>query len=1005
MPDQDNRELLEAIRQLTQALGSSSNDMGSYRRSIVDAEEAQEGLTEEQVRAAKLERDNSLAKEKVAKEDRERADRNRRVMYDVERSLNSLKTAVMSAEASFSKYSGVLQGSKGIIDSFTQNMGFAGKAMGFLAKGALTLAEKQLKQADDALKATDSLAKMGSAGQLTTKEVLEMGRTAGYASHRIESLLKPIESLGSSIIGLGGSAAYGQKKFAEIANVGEDVRKKFRALGVSQEEYTQLTSDYLDMQVKSGQSINKPIKELQKASEEYVDNLLELSSLTGKSLDQTKKEAALANADIETKISNVMMDQKIAALKDKGLTDQAAALTKEKEVREKFLINIGTTLGDTARRQAALYLARGTYTAESAPLLQMGVPMEKFAAALKRGEDVGDNFVDTYARATDENIKNLGYAGMYSESLRKATNMNDESIDYLTKTRGMTREEARKEIERLRNEAKTDEDTAQIARNLLLESELKVQQAFDELLQKTNPLIEGFNSTTIAVTALQGVVLATTAAMGLSGLLGTLRASGMGGLGAGAGIGGTVGMALGAGVVAAGVTYAAVKGTEYLANKALDERTAQKDAEIVKAHQKSADIDYNKKLSGTEYSWNQEKGGLMLDDKHVNITEAPDNIREIVSEVAEERRKQRLSAKKMAIGGLLGSNQMAMVGEAGPEFITGPAKVVGVKETENLLSTVLRNGLGPFTTSNKSSSSRATDALLERNMRDLNDQKEKELEVLDESNTSMADMSVKTKGLSDTFKEFQDVLRDIFGMPDEGIFGTSAGDNPPGGSGGYPRGGPVDPATVAKASKSERGKKAIDYFKEQGWSQEQAAGIVANLMVESGANLQETAVGDRGKAYGIAQWHPDRQAIFKREYGKDIKESSFEEQLKFVQYELQNNEYLAGHRLKQTTSGGEAAYSFDKEYERSSGKHRNLRIAIAEGILEAIKEAKVSEQVAQTSPTAPVATEQNNTTREQNQLMSMNTQAFSTFSDKLSVMIAKLEENNALLNNVKQNTA
>ena len=240
-------------------------------------------------------------------------------------------------------------------------------------------------------------------------------------------------------------------------------------------------------------------------------------------------------------------------------------------------------------------------------------------------------------------------------------------------------------------------------------------------------------------------------------------------------------------------------------------------------------------------------------------------------------------------------------------------------------------------------------------------------------------------------------VSDFFQQPGMG------GNQTPGG-GGYPRGGPVDPATVAKASKSERGKKAIDYFKEQGWSQEQAAGIVANLMVESGANLQETAVGDRGKAYGIAQWHPDRQAIFKRQFGKDIKESSFEEQLQFVQYELKNNEYLAGHRLKQTTSEGEAAYSFDKEYERSSGKHRNLRVAIAEGILEGIKEAKVSEQVAQTPPVVKTVPEES-AKKEQNQLLSMNTQAFNTFSNQLSTMITKLEENNALLNKVKQNTA
>src|SRR5260363_90445 len=50
----------------------------------------------------------------------------------------------------------------------------------------------------------------------------------------------------------------------------------------------------------------------------------------------------------------------------------------------------------------------------------------------------------------------------------------------------------------------------------------------------------------------------------------------------------------------------------------------------------------------------------------------------------------------------------------------------------------------------------------------------------------------------------------------------------------------------------------------QGWTHKQAAGIVANLKIESGLNPK--AVGDGGKAYGIAQWHPPRQAEFRRAF-------------------------------------------------------------------------------------------------------------------------------------------
>lgn len=99
----------------------------------------------------------------------------------------------------------------------------------------------------------------------------------------------------------------------------------------------------------------------------------------------------------------------------------------------------------------------------------------------------------------------------------------------------------------------------------------------------------------------------------------------------------------------------------------------------------------------------------------------------------------------------------------------------------------------------------------------------------------------------------------------------------------------------------------VKFFMDRGWSKEQAAGIVANLHHES--SLDHTAVGDNGKAYGLAQWHPDRQKEFKRVFGKDIRQATREEQLAFVHYELtQGKEQAAGRALKgQTTAGGSAA--------------------------------------------------------------------------------------------------
>jgi hypothetical protein len=108
--------------------------------------------------------------------------------------------------------------------------------------------------------------------------------------------------------------------------------------------------------------------------------------------------------------------------------------------------------------------------------------------------------------------------------------------------------------------------------------------------------------------------------------------------------------------------------------------------------------------------------------------------------------------------------------------------------------------------------------------------------------------------------------------------------------------------------------RAIAYFVSLGWTPAQAAGIVANLFAES--HLNPEAVGDGGQAYGIAQWHADRQAIFASVMGKNIRGSSVEDQLAFVHAELNGNEKAAGDALRACVTATEAGACVSKRYER-----------------------------------------------------------------------------------------
>ena len=140
------------------------------------------------------------------------------------------------------------------------------------------------------------------------------------------------------------------------------------------------------------------------------------------------------------------------------------------------------------------------------------------------------------------------------------------------------------------------------------------------------------------------------------------------------------------------------------------------------------------------------------------------------------------------------------------------------------------------------------------------------------------------------------------------------------GSNAAPSGGPTGsqaPAATGGAPQlgsGSRAEQAVRYFESQGWSHAQAAGIAANLQTESGFN--PGAVGDGGSAYGIGQWHPDRQAAFQQMTGHSIRGSSYADQLRFVQYELTHGESGAAARLRSASTASEAGAAVSRYYER-----------------------------------------------------------------------------------------
>ena len=163
--------------------------------------------------------------------------------------------------------------------------------------------------------------------------------------------------------------------------------------------------------------------------------------------------------------------------------------------------------------------------------------------------------------------------------------------------------------------------------------------------------------------------------------------------------------------------------------------------------------------------------------------------------------------------------------------------------------------------------------------------------------------------------------------------------------------GVVSPKT--SASISGTAKAAYNYFISQGWTPGQAAGIVGNLLAEN-SQFKPDLQGDSGQAIGLAQWHSARQRDFERVFQKPIAQSTFEDQLAFINWELNNTERQAGQLLRSAKTTADAAVIIDRFYERSAGSDRMIhqgRVSNAEQVLKAA--ALDSQQSTDSNATTP----------------------------------------------------
>ncbi|MGY4099298.1 phage tail tip lysozyme [Nocardia sp. R16R-3T] len=149
----------------------------------------------------------------------------------------------------------------------------------------------------------------------------------------------------------------------------------------------------------------------------------------------------------------------------------------------------------------------------------------------------------------------------------------------------------------------------------------------------------------------------------------------------------------------------------------------------------------------------------------------------------------------------------------------------------------------------------------------------------------------------------------------------------PAGLGNYANAEPISGGKKMKASE------IYQYLLEQGFTPEQAAGILGNMQVESGFDTGAYNPGEG--AIGLCQWEGGRRAALEAFAASDRQHRPVTDmtlQVDFMIHELKSSEAGAYSHLTSAASAGAAAAAFDQYYERSSGEARGQRVANANSI-------------------------------------------------------------------------
>lgn len=459
MDEENSRELTEAIERLAESVNALTYNLS--------------GSTEAIERETKARKDDTTAlgegaqaRRKLTKEEIEAIGHLKRAFGSATDGLKDFAGAVTNTSDGFSKYDKSLGGLGDAAASVARTLPGIGTAAALAIQGLTLFGKTALKQVDNMIKGFNEMAEVGVAGQLGVRAIRDLAAEAGYSTKNMKGFTDAFKSLGPGMIALGGSASDAAKSFGALTKLNKDEIDHYRRLGMSQEQFTQAQADAVKYLTKSGVAIDENMKRdgrLRAATTQYVDSLMQLSALTGESVESMKKQKEQALANIGVQVHLYELNKKETALRAKGDAEsvkKADELAAERKRTEELL---AVAKGKMSAEQFAGFqkmVTTGQFTKESAAFARSNPEMLEFIKAVKQGREDPAMIAKELQKGQDRMMDIAGTAAKYSDEAAKNLNLSVESMTEATKVRGQSEEQYAKEVAKARERVTMTEEQA-----------------------------------------------------------------------------------------------------------------------------------------------------------------------------------------------------------------------------------------------------------------------------------------------------------------------------------------------------------------------------------------------------------------------------------------------------------------------------------------------------------------------------------------------------------------